>query len=337
MTKRNRIFHITIGALLALIILWGTLMTVAFMFFATNYIHRDAYDIWVAGVAVTRANQDDVLGDGTVTYRPSSNTLTFQNALIELDSAIVQSEVDLRIRLIGENKFICKDSEQIPAIYAADNYLYKDISFEGEGSLEIEFRNVTSSIQGILADNLTIDSNITITMPDCKDIANGIVCGSSLIMTNNASVTVNNGSATHCSAVRVRGNALFEEGAKLNISVNPGAVETCKGLSVNGDLILGKGVSLNVSVDDESAKVGECVRVTGLLEVGNGASLTASAKKNSAIVCYGSVVANDAATVSATKEGEGADIFCYGVFFNDGAILNAELEAIGGISGKIEN
>ena len=83
--------------------------------------------------------------------------------------------------------------------------------------------------------------------------------------------------------------------------------------------------------------MGECVRVTGLLEVGNGASLTASAKKNSAIVCYGSVVANDAATVSATTEGEGADIFCYGVFFNDGATLNAELEAIGGIAGKIEN
>ena len=329
MTKRNKIFQITIGVLLALIILWGALMTVAFMFFATNYIHRDAYDIWVAGVAVTRANQDDVLGDGTVTYRPSSNTLTFQNAFIELDSAIIQSEVDLRIRLIGENKFICKDSEQIPAIYAADNYLYKDISFEGDGSLEIEFQNVTSSIQGILADNLTIDSNITITMSDCKDIANGIVCGSSLIMAGSASVTVNNGSATHCSAVRVRGNVLFEEGAELNISVNPGAVETCKGLSVNGDLILGNGVSLNVSVDDESANVGECVRVTGLLELGYGASLTASAKKNSAIVCYGSIVANDSAAVSATTEGEASDIFCCAALIREGAVIHGEIKTFG--------
>ena len=329
MTKRNKILQITIAVLLALVIVWGAFMTVAFMFFATNYIHRDVYDIWVAGVAVTRANQDDVLGDGTVSYRPSSNTLTFQNALIELDSAIVQSEVDLRIRLIGENKFICKDSEQIPAIYAADNYLYKDISFEGDGSLEIEFRNVTSSIQGIFADNLTIDSNITITMPDCKDIANGIVCGSSLIMTGNASVTVNNGSATHCSAVRVRGNALFEEGAKLNISVNPGAVETCKGLSVNGDLILGTGASLNVSIDDASAKVGECVRVTGLLEVGNGASLVASAKKSSAIACYGSIVANDKATVTAKTEGEDSDIFCCGAVIHEGAVISTEIKTFG--------
>ena len=46
---------------------------------------------------------NDVLGDGTVSYNLSTNSLTFENAVIEHDYVIVYSLVDLRINLIGEN------------------------------------------------------------------------------------------------------------------------------------------------------------------------------------------------------------------------------------------
>ena len=330
MTKGTKAFRITISILLALSIIGGALMTVIFMFFATNYVHRDDYGIWVAGVLVTRENHEDILGNGKVIYNPSSNTLIFENAVIETHGAVIQSEIDLRIKLIGENKFVCTGGDYIPAIYAADYSLDKDLSFEGDGSLTLEIQNVTSNVQGIVAGNLIVSADITITTPDCQNVVNGIVCGASLLVTSNTSVTVNNGAGAGSTGVRVLGNAFFEEGSVLNVSVNPGAVDTCRGLSVNGDLIMGKDVSLTVSVDDESAKVGECVRVTGLLEVGFGATLTASAKKNHAIECYGSILAKESSTVSATTAGEASDIFCCGAVINYGATVNAEIKTFGG-------
>ena len=330
MTKGTKAFRIAISVLIALIIIWGALMTVAFLFYATNYVHRDDYGVWVAGVLVTRENQEDILGDGKVMYNPSSNTLVFENASIETTGAVIQSEIDLRIKLIGENKFVCAGGDYIPAIYAADYNLEKDLSFEGNGSLTLEIRNVTSNVQGIVADNLIISANITITTPDCQNVVNGIVCGTSLLVTNNTSVTVNNGAGAYSTGVRVRGNAFFEEGAVMNVSMNPGSVEFCKGMSVNGDLIMGKNVSLYVSIDDESAQAGECVRVTGVLEVGFGATLTASAKKTPAIECYGTILAKEASTVSATMAGEVSDIFCCGAVINQNASVNGKIKTFGG-------
>lgn len=43
------------------------------------------YDLWVAGTQVTKSNQSDVLGDGTVSYDPAAHTLTLNNAHLTLD------------------------------------------------------------------------------------------------------------------------------------------------------------------------------------------------------------------------------------------------------------
>ena len=44
----------------------------------------DTYDLWVAGTQVTKTNQNDVLGDGTVSYDPDTHTLTLNNAHLTL-------------------------------------------------------------------------------------------------------------------------------------------------------------------------------------------------------------------------------------------------------------
>lgn len=41
-------------------------------------------DLWVAGTQVTKSNQSDVLGDGTVSYDPAAHTLTLNNAHLTL-------------------------------------------------------------------------------------------------------------------------------------------------------------------------------------------------------------------------------------------------------------
>lgn len=42
------------------------------------------YDLWVAGKQVTETNQNDVLGDGTVSYDPDTHTLTLKDANLTL-------------------------------------------------------------------------------------------------------------------------------------------------------------------------------------------------------------------------------------------------------------
>jgi len=84
------------------------------------------YDIIVSGVQVTRANANDVLGDGTVYYDANNNILTFDNAIIDSKQWDVYSRIDLIAKLIGENKIVCRNDEYIGGIYAGDNYLGKD-------------------------------------------------------------------------------------------------------------------------------------------------------------------------------------------------------------------
>ena len=331
MTKGTKIFRIIISILLAITML----ISAFFAFFFCLYFAKDPYGIYVAGVAVNRDNDDDILGDGTVYYDESNNVLTFNNATIECEGTVVYSKIDLLVQLIGENKIICTDEEYGIGIYAGDSSLNKDLSFVGDGSLTVEFPNASGEAAGISAANLTVASNLTVITPNCDRAVNGIVCTSSLMVVNKATVTVNNGAATKfSSAVRVRGNAFFEEGTTLKTSTNPGTTEICKGFTVNGDLFLGKNTKLDVSIDDGNTDQGECIRVSGLMEIGSDATVTASAKNASAIECLGTIEANKSATISAKSENNDADIFCSGALVNYGAEINAEIDAIGGVHSR---
>ena len=331
MTKGTKAFRIIISILLALTMLCTAFFSLAFYAVATRMVLSDEYGIFVAGVPVTRANKGDILGDGTVSYHASSNTLTFDHAVIETDTTIVYSTIDLAIELIGENKFVCTSDGYAPVVYIADYYLNKDLSIQGEGSLILEYSSACTDTVGIMAADLTVGADITVITPNCTNIVNGIVCDSSLLVLNKATITVQSGVGTYSMGVRVRGNVLLEEGSALNVSVSHGAVETCKALSVNGDLVLGKGSSVNVSVEDESAAAIECIRVTGVIDVGADATLTATAKNTYGIECQGAMKLGKGATVSATADEDHADIFCYGSLVHYGATLNGEVDALGGI------
>ena len=49
-----------------------------------NQQESENYDLWVAGTQVTKTNQNDVLGNGKVSYDPNTNTLTLNNAHLTL-------------------------------------------------------------------------------------------------------------------------------------------------------------------------------------------------------------------------------------------------------------
>ena len=337
MTKGTKIFRITICVLLALAIIWGVLCGAALIFGAKNLVLTAVYDIYVAGVPVRPTNADDVLGDDTVYYDAGNNTLTFDNAIIETENWPLYSKIDLNIELIGENKFVCNNKEYSAGVYAGDNYLSKDLAFIGDGSLTIELPNESAEAVGVFASDLTVTNNITVTSSNCENKVHGIVCDSSLMVVNKAKVTVNNGAAKNSVGIRVRGNALFEEGSALSVSVNPGTTDICKGLSVSGDIFLGKDTSLEVAVDDESTNLGECIRVSGLMEVGNGSTVKASAKNAHAIECFGSVEINKDSDILAVSDKKDADIFCSGAVVNYGGKIDAKIDAIGGTHNRSED
>ena len=333
MTKGTKAFRIIISVLVVLTMLVSTYFIFGLIYIGKTFVFTEDYGIYVDGELVTRSNKDDIFGDGTVSYDDYENLLTFTNAVIENNYVILYSLVDIRIELVGENKFICKDGESAYAIYASDGILRKDVAFEGDGSLTIEFQNVSRDGVAIVAEDLWIGADINITTPDCSEISNAIICTSSLSVRSPSAVKINNGAASSSTAVSVDGNATIEKGSSLEINVRPGAQDTCNGILVEGELTLGRDSSLNVSVDDENAVINNCISVSGLLSLGKGSTITASAKKANVIECYGTIVLGEGATVS----GEGTSIFCSGTIINEGAKVNAEIDALGGVHNKAEN
>ena len=323
MTKGTKIFRIMISVLLALTML----ISAFFVLLVCVGISKESYDIYVAGVKITRSNEDDVLGDGTVYYNDNTNILVFDNATIASEETVVYSKIDLQIQLIGENKLICTGETSATGIYAGDYNLNKDLAILGDGSLTVEIPNASGEAAGICAANLTIASAITVVTPDCENMAHGIVCASSLMIVDNGDVVVKNGASNYSSAVRVRGSAFFEEGTSLEISANPGCTGVCKGFTVSGDLFMGKNTTLDVSIADDATDLGECIRISGLMEVGVGSTVNASAKNAYAIECFGAIEANKDAVISAVSDQNAADIFCSGRVINCGAQIHGEMDA----------
>ena len=88
------------------------------------------YDLWVKGNRVSMLNADDVLGDGTVNYNASSNTLTLNGANFEVSGleGIINGIPNLSIHLSGLNTI----TSDVSGIYSS-----KDFTIEGKGTLDI--------------------------------------------------------------------------------------------------------------------------------------------------------------------------------------------------------
>lgn len=68
----------------------------------------ETYDLWVAGKQVTKTNQSNVLGDGTVSYDPDTHTLTLKDANLTLSGdaeegiyCCIQSELAEELTITG--------------------------------------------------------------------------------------------------------------------------------------------------------------------------------------------------------------------------------------------
>ena len=120
--------------------------------------------VWVAYVQIDANNMDDILGDGTASYDPTTNTLTLNGFTYEGDYPI-WIESSLNIVLIGENAVVT-DYE---GIYCAFGYAGDSVEISGTGSLTIDSGDEGIEVVGNGDADLIIGGSVTIEIDSGDD------------------------------------------------------------------------------------------------------------------------------------------------------------------------
>ena len=132
-----------------------------------GYLTGVTYDLWINGVQVTCANQNGVTGpgiSGSVTYEPSTNTLTLNNATIDQRglsvvaiSTAYGAPANFKIKLVGTNKILANfNSIAISAKESQGFTLYGSGSLHCGGALYLDAH-----------DHLTNDATVSC-IKDCS-------------------------------------------------------------------------------------------------------------------------------------------------------------------------
>ena len=146
------------------------------------------YNIWIGGIQVTAANQDDVQGDGgTVRFSPGNGkeippTLTLTNASITGGAVpekpgsygIYIEHPYVRLELVGTNTVTSKDTttESMGVNLASGSY-----AVSGDGTLNVKAGSSLSSI-GIYASYLSIISGtVNVTAGNANNISTAVIGG----------------------------------------------------------------------------------------------------------------------------------------------------------------
>lgn len=168
----------------------------------------ETYALWVAGTQVTETNQNDVLGDGTVSYDPAAHTLTLKQADLTLSG-----DAEERI-------YCCIQSE-----------LAEELTITGTATL--------SNADGILTEGpLTLDgATLTLTGESGDGIEDAIRAGSSDedITIQNSTVTIAGKSAGgNFFHYGIRCGKLTVANSTLNVKAGGSAIVAADEMEVSG-------------------------------------------------------------------------------------------------------
>ena len=163
-----------------------TINNVVYEITVTDDSGSSTYPLWVGGVQVTSENKDDILGGGTASFDPASNTLTLTNANITTTSSnqssggvtytnvVYARGLDLTISLSGvntlgdasANRVIVTDNSSLIITGGSLTAVSGKASLQSRnGNISITGSTViaTSSGDGIYADRSVTISNSTVT------------------------------------------------------------------------------------------------------------------------------------------------------------------------------
>lgn len=185
---------------------------------------ENEYEVWVNGnsvngVQITPTNKDDVLGDGTVSYDPTTNTVTLNNATITRLQSYVNSDLTVVVK----------------------GYCYVNINDTGNGIEQIGTGDLTITGDGELivsggswgftsGRNLTVNGSVNvITYYTVLGLSSGD--GYDVTVAENASVTFN-GSNTGIHSGR---NIIFSSSGSVNIEADDLALSARGNVQLNGN------------------------------------------------------------------------------------------------------
>ena len=131
----------------------------------------EVYPLYIAGTRVNTDNQEDVLGDGTVSYDPETSTLTLMNAEIAPTGAPgIQSSIpNLNVMLIGGNFINISDDKEGIVLQKSSEDEASEVVFYGGGVLNIQTNGTALQTQADIAFTDGVSINAT------SYEANGIV------------------------------------------------------------------------------------------------------------------------------------------------------------------
>ena len=173
-----------------------------------NQQQSENYDLWVAGTRVTKTNQDDVLGNGTVKFDPDTHTLTLRDANFTLDEnaeegiyCCIQSKLTDMLTITG--KATLSNANGIVTtgpltLENADLTLTGDDEEDGEEAIRAGSSDEDITIQ---------NSKVTIegTNSEGNFFHFGIRCGKLTVANSTLDVKTNSGSAIWADEMEVSG------------------------------------------------------------------------------------------------------------------------------------
>ena len=154
-----------------------------------GYLTGEVYDLWVNGVQVTGANKNGVTGpgiSGSVTYEPSTNTLTLNNATIDqrgLSVCAIENAygapTNLKIKLVGDNKILANINTVAINLKESQGFtLYGSGTLNCGGALYLDARSYLTNdatISYIKDCSVHIDQIISEDYEECLTIDNADV------------------------------------------------------------------------------------------------------------------------------------------------------------------
>ncbi len=135
------------------------------------------YSLWVGGTKVTDDNKDDILGDGTCSFDPESNTLTLNNA--NITGAHSSSNIYVANPNISDLKISLKGTNSLSGQYKGVYSYYTNLTIDGSQGGTLEATGSLSVISVAYAS--TTIKNVDNLYAKCSGSVNGIwaIAGSS--------------------------------------------------------------------------------------------------------------------------------------------------------------
>ena len=169
----------------------------------------ETYDLWVAGTQVTKTNQSDVLGNGTVAYDPAAHTLTLNQANLTLGdnaedgiySCIDSDLTDDMLTITGTATLSDADGIMTAGPLTLDGATLTLTGKSGEG--------VEDAIRAGRSDKEITIRNSKVTIADSNAEGDffhyGIRCGKLTVADSTLNVKTNSGSAIWADEMEVSG------------------------------------------------------------------------------------------------------------------------------------